>query len=157
MAIASIDKEKLYSLNGEEPVQLPSRIRFADGYTKTDITTFTIGDLEGIGWSGPYTKPSHDPMTQTCTWSSTDFEWTVADIEFEKPSAEELLNAKDQNADFLLRKCDWVLLSDAGLTDAKVAEFVTYRQAVRDYAASVTSVPDVAAYDALTWPVAPTL
>ena len=71
--------------------------------------------------------------------------------EFEKPSAEELLNAKDQNADFLLRKCDWVLLSDAGLTDAKVAEFVTYRQAVRDYAASVTSVPDVAAYDALTW------
>ena len=50
-----------------------------------------------------------------------------------------------------------MLLSDAGLTDAKVARVVTYRQAVRDYAASVTSVPDVAAYDALTLPVAPTL
>jgi hypothetical protein len=157
MAITSIDQEKLYSLNGEEPIQLPSRIRFANGLTKTDVTTFTIGDLESIGYSGPYTKPSFDPLTQTCTWSSTDFEWTVADIEFEKPSAEELLNAKDQNADFLLRKCDWVLLSDAGLTDTKVAEFVTYRQAVRDYAASVTSVPDVAAYEALSWPVAPTL
>ena len=46
MAITSIDQEGL--LLNKEPVQL-KQIRFADGYTKTDITTFTISDLEGIG------------------------------------------------------------------------------------------------------------
>jgi len=45
----------------------------------------------------------------------------------------------------LLSDCDWTQLSDAQLTDAKKAEWVTYRQALRDLPAN-TSDPSNPTY-----------
>lgn len=40
-----------YSFKGEYPVQtLPNRLRFSDGSTKTDSSTFTSEDLNNAGW-----------------------------------------------------------------------------------------------------------
>ena len=157
MSITSIDAEGLYSLNGEEPIQLPNRIRFENGLTKTDISTFTIEDLESVGFSGPYDRPSIDSNTQEIFWDSESLSFIVNDIQFEKPSPEELLEAKNQNATFLLRKCDWTQLPDAPLSASEVEDWVTYRQAVRDFSDSITSIQTVEEYEALSWPKEPNL
>ncbi len=47
----------------------------------------------------------------------------------------------------LLAQSDSMMISDRGLTDAKKAEWVTYRQALRDM--------DFSDLDNLTWPTKP--
>ena len=41
-----------------------------------------------------------------------------------------------------LAACDWTQLADADLTEEKLAEWNTYRQALRDYPASSTQTND---------------
>lgn len=61
----------------------------------------------------------------------------------------------------LLGKCDWTQLPDveAGgrLTTQQVADYATYRQSLADMPQDNPSVPNKAAYDALTWPTEPTV
>jgi hypothetical protein len=40
----------LYSFKGARPTQLPNRLKFEDGFTKTDKTTFTAEDIAAAGW-----------------------------------------------------------------------------------------------------------
>ena len=40
--------------------------------------------------------------------------------------------------DMLLTDCDWTVLPDSPLSDAKIAEWKTYRQALRDLPANTT-------------------
>ena len=54
--------------------------------------------------------------------------------------------------DFKISVCDWTQVADSPLTDSKKAEWVTYRQALRDVPtnnSSVTSLDDV------VWPTPP--
>ena len=46
---------QLYSFKGQDPKEIPNRIRLSDGTTKTDRTTFTADDLTDAGFTGPYT------------------------------------------------------------------------------------------------------
>ena len=48
-----------------------------------------------------------------------------------------------------LQKCDWTHCTDAQLSDEKRAEWVTYRQALRDLPTTVTDPTNV------TWPTPP--
>lgn len=48
-----------------------------------------------------------------------------------------------------LYDCDWTQLADAPITEAKKAEWVSYRQALRNLPASITDPFDV------TWPTKP--
>lgn len=50
--------------------------------------------------------------------------------------------------DKLLAECDWTQAADTALSDAKKAEWTTYRQALRD----IGGQADV---DNITWPTAP--
>jgi len=57
-----------------------------------------------------------------------------------------------QFRDLYLMQCDWTQVADSPLTDAKKAEWATYRTALRNVPAnnpSITSLEDV------TWPTAP--
>lgn len=58
----------------------------------------------------------------------------------------ELLRA---NRDSLLTSCDWTQSIDSPLTDAKKAEWATYRQALRDLPANTTDPANP------TWPTQP--
>lgn len=54
--------------------------------------------------------------------------------------------------DVLLDNSDWTQMVDSPLTDAKKAEWVTYRTALRDVPATNASVTDIAD---ITWPTEP--
>lgn len=51
-----------------------------------------------------------------------------------------------------LTNSDWTQLSDSPLTDAKKAEWATYRQTLRDFPATNSDATD---FDALVWPTPP--
>jgi len=52
----------------------------------------------------------------------------------------------------LLASCDYTVLQDSTYTDAQVAEWVIYRQALRDITNGLTTVDQV---NAVTWPTKP--
>ena len=52
--------------------------------------------------------------------------------------------------DILLTACDWTQAADSPLTDAKKAEWATYRQALRDLPSTTTDPANP------TWPTKPT-
>jgi len=51
-----------------------------------------------------------------------------------------------------LRLSDWTQIADNQLSDSKKAEWVTYRQALRDVPANNSSVTDM---DSVSWPTEP--
>ena len=54
----------------------------------------------------------------------------------------------------LLMDCDWCVATDSPLTDSKKAEFVTYRQALRDLPSTYTDSDN---FDDVVFPTEPTL
>jgi len=54
----------------------------------------------------------------------------------------------------LLQQSDWTQLPDSPLTDAKKAEWATYRQQLRDFMASYTD-SESNTVEAITWPTPP--
>jgi len=59
-------------------------------------------------------------------------------------------NAGRQLRNGMLTACDWTQLSDSPLSGAKVAEWATYRQELRDLPATYTD------YSTVVWPTEPT-
>ena len=53
--------------------------------------------------------------------------------------------------DSLLTACDWTQVADSPLTDAKKAEWLTYRQALRN----LPSTNSATSLENTTWPTAP--
>ncbi len=51
-----------------------------------------------------------------------------------------------------LQACDWTVSSDSPLSDSKKAEWVTYRQALRDMPATYADETDI---DNVNWPTEP--
>lgn len=58
----------LYSHNGLRPEPLPFRITLPNGFTRTDPSTFTEDEITAAGFTGPYTEPAYDPITQQLDW-----------------------------------------------------------------------------------------
>ena len=133
----------LYSLNATTPAPLPHRIRFADGSTRTDRTTFTTEELERAGYTGPYERPECDPTTETVSWDGTQF--VVRPYNFDELQAQ-YAKVREQRIQ-LLKACDWTQITDYDLGADRDA-WATYRQALRDLA----DAPNP--FD-ITWPQPP--
>ena len=94
--------------------------------------------------------------TNTCEieWHNGTTPISKADIEAQFPIVEldmamETLRAKRNK---LLADTDYTVLQDSTFTDAQVAEWVIYRQALRDITNGLTTVDDV---NNVTWPNKP--
>ena len=71
-------------------------------------------------------------------WNNGAFDRAMADLRSKR--------------DRLLASCDYTVLQDSTYTDAQVAEWVTYRQALRDITNGLTTVADV---EAVVFPTKP--
>lgn len=133
----------LYSLNGSEPVPLPHRLRFADGSTRTDASTFTTEELDQAGYTGPYDRLDCDPLTETVDWDGMAF--------FVRPyNADEITakwNAVRQERNALLQSSDWTQIVDFDL-GADRAAWAAYRQQLREVTSQTNPF-------ALVWPQPP--
>lgn len=58
---------KLFSLNGESPTFLPSRLRLSNGFTRY-IHNISEAELSSLGYTGPYERPA-DSETEYFTWN----------------------------------------------------------------------------------------
>lgn len=85
----------LYSFKGAYPTQLPNRLKFDGGFTKTDRSTFTAEDIAGAGWIAVEDPPvAHYPNKLewiNSTWvvrppneAETAFRWQAIRDECEK-------------------------------------------------------------------------
>lgn len=133
----------LYSYRQAEPAPLPPRIRFADGSTRTDRTTFTGDELERAGFTGPYQRPECDPKTETVDWDGTQFQ--VRPYSFDELQAQ-YVKVREQRIQ-LLKASDWTQITDYDLGADRDA-WAAYRQALRDLA----DAPNP--FD-ITWPQPP--
>lgn len=74
----------LYSLLNAEPGPLPKRLKI-NGVTRTDSSSFTSEELNQAGYTGPFQKPSCDPVTQVVVWQGNDYAVVdLADSEIDK-------------------------------------------------------------------------
>ena len=71
-------------------------------------------------------------------WNNGAFDRAMADLRSKR--------------DRLLASCDYTVLQDSTYTDEQVAEWVIYRQALRDITNGLTTVEDV---NSVTWPTKP--
>lgn len=135
----------LYSHRTATPAPLPHRIRFADGSTRTDRSTFTPEELELAGYTGPYERPECDYKTKTVDWDGTQF--VVRAYTFDELQAQ-YAKVREQRIK-LLQACDWTQISDYDL-GADRGAWATYRQALRD-------LPDAPNPFDITWPMPPAI
>lgn len=80
------------------------------------------------------------------TWTGTEYDITHR---LEIQTDEDLWAYNRLKRNELLKECDWTASSDNSLSDAKKAEWATYRQALRDVPQTQTDPRDI------TWPTKP--
>ena len=134
----------LYSHQGQEPQELPERIRLSDGRSRTDSSTFTEEELANAGFTGPYERPEYNSEIETQEWNSESEQWITTPIP-EEVFWERLRGERN----FRLMNSDWTQIPDVSLTSAKKAEWALYRQALRDLPANTEDPKNV------TWPLQP--
>ena len=134
----------LYSYQGQEPQELPERIRLSGGRTRTDSSTFTEEEIIDAGFTGPYERPEYNSEIETQSWNYKLKKWdTIAipdEVFWQKLRTE-------RNS--ILKDSDWSQLSDAPLTSSQKTAWVTYRQALRDLPANTEDPKDI------TYPLPP--
>jgi hypothetical protein len=141
----------LYSFKGAYPTQLPNRIKLANGFTKTDRSTFTPEDLDEAGWYAVDIPPIVNYPNklewdgQTRSWSErepneaeTQFKWQEIRNECEKR----------------LLDTDYKVIKAIETGTAVDPIYVTYRQELRDLYNNVNNVdPWTVQYPEITYPV----
>lgn len=85
------------------------------------------------------------------TMPSTDYDWNTTTNSWDLNRDRLNIRMRHQRTIYL-KESDWTQLADNGLTDAKRAEWTTYRQALRDTPANNTTV---ATFDDIVWPTQP--
>ena len=105
-------------------------------------TTTSKGTVEKRDWS--ITEITELGVYQACI---DEYDDIASKISSETTISKEL-EFKGQR-DSLLYSSDWTQLADSPLSSTKKAEWVTYRQALRDLPASTSD------YDNVTWPTQP--
>ena len=118
----------LYSLKGSKPEPIPFRLKFPDGFTRTDPSTFTADEISAAGYTGPYNEPTYDFKTEVLDWNGEDY--------FIRPhntqELEEQWNIIRTQRNQLLKDCDWTQISDYNLELENKKDWVIYRQELRD-------------------------
>ena len=118
----------LYSHNNSYPKPLPNRIRLPNGFTKTDSSTFTEDELTSAGYSGPYTYPSFDPLTEKIEWVGNGFTVRL----YNEQEIESQWSVIREQRDELLKESDYTQVSDYNFGITNTTEWQTYRQELRD-------------------------
>ena len=134
----------LYSYQGQEPQELPERIRLSDGRTRTDSSTFTEEEIASAGFTGPYEIPEFDPRIETQEWDIELGDWITISIP-DEIYWERMRDARNLR----LSSSDWSQIPDVPLTSAKKLEWSLYRQTLRDLPANTEDPKEV------TWPLQP--
>jgi len=134
----------LYSYQGQEPQELPERIRLSNGRTRTDSSSFTAEEISNAGFTGPYERPEFDPEIETQEWNSELLNWETTPIP-DEVFWERLRNQRN----YKLLISDWSQLSDAPLTSSQKTAWSTYRQTLRDLPENTEDPKNV------TWPSQP--
>jgi len=63
----------LYSYQGQDPKELPFRIRLDDGSTRTSLNELSTEELKNLGFIGPFTKPEFDENLQRIEWNGNEY------------------------------------------------------------------------------------
>ncbi len=134
----------LYSYQGQEPQELPERIRLSNGRTRTDSSSFTAEEILNAGFTGPYERPEFDPEIEIQEWNSSLFNWVTTPI-----PDEVFWNMLRNQRDRRLFMSDWSQLSDAPLTSSQKTSWATYRQILRDLPENTEDPKNI------TWPLQP--
>lgn len=119
----------------------------ADGFTwlEADLAMDVIMNYwTGSAWSTKPARPNAWSVWESGAW--TDNDDVKANIQ-----AATLANLKIQRTS-LLYSSDWTQLVDAPISDSKKAEWVTYRQALRDVPENNTAMTELTD---IVWPTAP--
>jgi hypothetical protein len=118
----------LYSYQGLKPEPLRFRIRFINGSTRTDSSTFTADEISAAGYTGPFTEPSYDAKTEVLDWDGENY--------FVRPyntqELEDQWNKVREQRNQLLKDSDWTQISDYDLGLENKEQWATYRQELRD-------------------------
>lgn len=69
----------LYSYLGQEPAELPYRIRLDAGLTRTSLNELSLEELTSLGFV-PVSKPSYDSETQKIVWNIDTKEYQVESL-----------------------------------------------------------------------------
>jgi len=126
----------------------PSHLEVIDGVTWLESST--ARDVVLDYWtSGAWATKTARPTI----WSVWDGSAWAEDATF-KERLQITVNVEKRSwRDYLLSSSDWTQLADSPLTDAKKAEWATYRVVLRDYPSNNT---DQTSFDDLVWPSVPT-
>ena len=117
---------------------------------ETDATRIHVTErISDIGlwsrtryWKDGAWKTREDKDPSYNTW--TDEAWVFNSTKF--------LTEVRRLRDSKLARSDWTQIADNQLSDSKKAEWVTYRQSLRDVPANNSSVTDM---DSVSWPTEP--
>lgn len=124
---------ELYSLKKAEPKPLPNEIIGSNGFTRTDVSTFTNEELADAGYTGPDVKPEYNFELEYLEWNSDKMTWDI--IEYPRQPdptpAEFLWRLRNQRSEILIAS-DWRVMPDSPLSLEKQEEWKIYRQQLRD-------------------------
>ena len=116
------------------------------GYSGLPLKDFP-SDVWAVQWDGSKgTVEKRDfsitEITDITPYNSwiTEYDTALADAKKGEPNTEAIGRS---NRDALLQESDWVVLSDSPITGDKLAEWKTYRQALRDLPAKTTDLKAV--------------
>lgn len=150
-----VDITNLYSYQGQEPQILPHEITLSDGRSRTDNTSFTEQEIADAGFTGPYEKPEYNTDTEKLVWNSSTMSYDIEELPDDSPSPEKLLEMVREVRNYKLTVSDWTQLPDIPLSSAKVLEWKTYRQLLRDYTETADLPETFEEFTNLNWPVVP--
>lgn len=135
---------KLYSYQGQEPKELPHKIRLSDGRSRTDSSSFTEEEIIDAGFTGPYEIPDFNSEHQRLFWDPNNLSYIIEDI-----SDEELWDKVREKRNRLLLESDWTMSLDVPGDNINLKEWMKYRQRLRDITTQ-DSNPKL-----IVWPLSP--
>lgn len=82
----------LYTRAGSWPAPLPHAITLANGFIRTDPSSFTADEISDAGYVAAPAQPEYDPLTEQLGWDGEA--WTVTALP--PPSGEEINAERDR-------------------------------------------------------------
>ena len=125
----------LYSYLGQYPLPLPHRIRFSDGSTKTDSTTFTEEELSDLGYVYAGDPPDFE-YPNVLDWINN--EWVVRE-----PNEQEIFTRWieiKENCLKALAETDYKVIKAMELGQELDPAYTQFRQAYRDLYNNVNDI-----------------
>lgn len=139
----------LYSYKGQYPSSLPQRIRFSDGSTRTDSSTFTNEELTDAEYVAAGDSPSYDSDTQKVIWNGSSWEVVSLTLSERVSRVAELWAEVRENRDEKIKEVEWRVMRNMSETRQgvdttdNITDLDTYVQALRDITSSTTNPIEV--------------